>query len=245
VTKGQEAAYNKLIQGKELKIAQISAQLFNLRDADGIPFGQALNYANIASQKTGVRPALILAILTQETNLGKNLGACYLRDYSTGDGVSVKSGQFKARTMSPTRDVNPFLEITRNLGLNPQAQKVSCWIPMYSKGKAAGWGGAMGPSQFIPSTWNLFTKRIQKALNVPLANPWNPEHAILATSLYMSDLGAGTQTYSDEKNAACRYYSGKKCSAGTGASYGAQVMAKAQNIQECMIDPILGKSGGC
>lgn len=103
----------------------------------------------------------------------------------------------------------------------------------------------MGPAQFIPSTWDLFDQRIEAALGVALANPWDPEHAILASSFYLSDLGAGTQAYSDEKNAACKYYSGKKCSAGTGASYGASVMAKAQNIQECMIDPILGKSNGC
>ncbi|HVU06789.1 MAG TPA: lytic murein transglycosylase [Candidatus Paceibacterota bacterium] len=244
-TKGQEAAYAKLIAQKEQKIAQISTALFALRDSDGIQFGKALEYATIASQKTGVRPAFILAILTQETDLGKNLGSCYLRDYDTGEGVSVTTGAAKPRTMSPTRDVQPFLRITRELGLNPQSQRVSCWIAMYSKGQPTGWGGAMGPAQFIPSTWDLFDDRIEKALGVGIANPWDPEHAILASSLYLSDLGAGLQTYTAEKDAACKYYSGKKCSAGTGASYGASVMAKAENIQECMIDPILGKSSGC
>lgn len=245
VTKGQETAYAKLIQEKEKKIAQISTSLFTLRDSDGIQFGKALEYANIASQKTGVRPAFILAILTQESSLGKNLGSCYLRDYDTGDGVGVKTGQVKPRTMSPTRDVQLFVDITRGLGLNPQSQQVSCWIPMYSQGKPYGWGGAMGPAQFIPSTWNIFAKRIKTMLGVGVANPWDPEHAILASALYLSDLGAGLQTYSAERDAACRYYSGKKCSAGTGASYGTSVMSKAANIQECMIDPILGKSNGC
>lgn len=244
-TKGQEAAYAKLIEQKEQKIAQISTALFALRDSDGIQFGKALEYATIASQATGVRPAFILAILTQETSLGKNLGSCYLRDYDTGAGISVTTGAVKPRTMSPTRDVEPFLRITRDLGLNPQSQRVSCWIAMYSKGQPTGWGGAMGPAQFIPSTWDLFDERIEKALKIPLANPWDPEHAILASALYLSDLGAGLQTYTAEKDAACKYYSGKKCSAGTGASYGASVMAKAENIQECMIDPILGKSNGC
>lgn len=244
-TKGQEAAYARLIQDKEAKIAQISTALFALRDSDGIQFGTALAYANEAFQKTGVRPAFILAILMQETSLGKNLGSCYLRDYQTGEGVGVNTGSVKPRTMSPTRDVPVFLEITRDLGLNPQSQRVSCWIAMYSKGSPIGWGGAMGPAQFIPSTWTLFDERIERALGVGLANPWNPEHAILASALYLSDLGAGLQTYSAERDAACRYYSGKKCSAGTGASYGTSVMKKAANIQECMIDPILGKSNGC
>jgi len=245
VTKGQEAAYAKLIEDKERKIAQISTALFALRDTDGIQFGKALEYANIASAKTGVRPAFILAILTQETSLGKNLGSCYLRDYDTGAGVGVNTGTAKPRTMSPTRDVQPFLEIARNLGLNPQSTRVSCWIPAYYSGKPSGWGGAMGPAQFIPSTWNMFTERIEKNLKVSRANPWDPEHAILASALYLSDLGAGLQTYTAEKNAACRYYSGRACSAGTGNSYGISVMNKAENIQECMIDPILGKSSGC
>ncbi|MEK7607594.1 MAG: lytic murein transglycosylase [Patescibacteria group bacterium] len=245
VTKGAETAYAKLIEEKERRIAQISTALFALRDTDGIQFGKALEYANIASEKTGVRPAFILAILTQETSLGKNLGSCYLRDYTSGAGVSVKTGDAKPRTMNPTRDVQLFLDITRNLGLNPQATRVSCWIAMYSRGKASGWGGAMGPAQFIPSTWNIFDQRIEKVLGISLANPWDPEHAILASALYLSDLGAGLQTFSAEKNAACRYYSGKSCSAGTGATYGSQVMTKTANIQECMIDPILGKSSGC
>jgi len=245
VTKGQEASYAKLIEEKERKIAQISTALFALRDTDGIQFGKALEYANIASEKTGVRPAFILAILTQETSLGKNLGSCYLRDYATGAGVSVKTGDSKPRTMSPTRDVQLFLSITRDLGLNPQSTRVSCWIAAYSGGKPSGWGGAMGPAQFIPSTWNMFTKRIEKALNVSRANPWDPEHAILASALYLSDLGAGLQTFTAEKNAACKYYSGRACNVGPGNSYGISVMNKAANIQECMIDPILGKSSGC
>ncbi|MDE2116943.1 MAG: lytic murein transglycosylase [Patescibacteria group bacterium] len=245
VTKGQEAAYAKLIANKEQKIAQISTALFALRDTNGIQFGTALQYATVASQKTGVRPAFILAILTQESDLGKNLGSCYLRDYDTGDGVSVTTGAAKPRTMSPSRDVPTFLDITRSLGLNPQSQRVSCWIPMYYRGKPSGWGGAMGPAQFIPSTWTLFVDRIKKDLGVGLANPWDPQHAILASALYLADLGADAQTYTGEANAACRYYSGRSCSAGTGASYGVSVMAKAANIQECMIDPILGKSSGC
>ncbi|MDE1874801.1 MAG: lytic murein transglycosylase [Patescibacteria group bacterium] len=244
-TKGEESAYATLIAQKEQKIAQISTALFALRDTNGIQFGQALQYANVASQKTGVRPAFILAILTQESDLGKNLGSCYLRNYDTGDGVSVTTGADRPRTMAPARDVQPFLDLTRSLGLDPQLERVSCWIPMYYHGAPSGWGGAMGPAQFIPSTWDLFASRIENDLGVGLANPWDPQQAILASALYLSDLGAGTETYADEQNAACKYYSGHACSYGVGAPYGQQVMAKAENIQECMIDPIEGKSNGC
>ena len=74
VTKGQEKAYKDIIKAKEKTAAQIRSELFTLRDSAAIPFGKALEYANLASQKTGVRAALILGILAQETDLGENLG---------------------------------------------------------------------------------------------------------------------------------------------------------------------------
>jgi len=99
----------------------------------------------------------------------------------------------------------------------------------------------MGPSQFIPSTWELFKDRIGSLLGVTAsqADPWNPKHAIMATALYLSDRGAMSGSYTAEWNAACKYYSGSACKYGrkpANVPYGDQVMAKAQNIQENMID---------
>jgi membrane-bound lytic murein transglycosylase B len=88
----------------------------------------------------------------------------------------------------------------------------------------------MGPTQFIPSTWELFEARLKAALNVPATNPWNAEHAIMATGLYLADVGAGQATYTAERNAACRYYSGSAC-AGHSTFYGDQVLAKATAFQ--------------
>jgi hypothetical protein len=103
----------------------------------------------------------------------------------------------------------------------------------------------MGPSQFIASTWELFKKRIGSAVGVSAdqANPWNPHHAITATAIYVDDLGAGVGGYTAERNAACRYYSGRACDAKKPANsfYGNQVWAKAQSIQANMIDPILNQ----
>jgi hypothetical protein len=100
----------------------------------------------------------------------------------------------------------------------------------------------MGPAQFIPSTWQLFKNRIAKNLGIAIPNPWEPLHAFMASSIYLSDLGAGLQEYTAERNAACKYYSGAKCGVRTGSTtYGNQVMARVQNIQENMIDPLLGK----
>lgn len=232
ITKNQEAEYKKVLAAREKEAAQIRARLFDLRDTVAISFGQAYDYALAASRTTGVRPALILAILMQESSLGINVGACNLRDYATGGGVSIKTGDTKMRTMSPSRDVPPFLTLMSKLGRDPQKTPVSCWIAMYSGGQPSGWGGAMGPSQFIPSTWVLFESRIKSATNSTLADPWNPYHAITATAMYLSDLGAVSGNEVSERNAACKYYSGRSCSSSSaGAGYGNAVMKKLYAMQ--------------
>lgn len=232
LNKEQEKAYKDILKEREKKAAQIRSALFALRDSAAIPFGKALEYANLSSSKTGVRPAFLLAILTQESNLGQNIGSCYLKNSSTGEGVSSKSGKIFPNVMKPSRDVNPFMEITSEVGRDPYSTPVSC-----PQAGVAGWGGAMGPSQFIPSTWLLFKERIANIVGKLIPNPWDPKDAIVASSIYLGDLGAGSKSYSAEKNAACRYYSGKSCGQLRSASvYGNQVMVKAQNIQETMID---------
>lgn len=232
ITKNQETEYKKVLAAREKEAGQIRTRLFELRDTAAISFGQAYDYALAASKTTGVRPALILAILMQESSLGVNVGACNLRDYSTGSGVSIKTGTEKPRTMSPTRDVPVFLSLMSKLGRDPQTTPVSCWIAMYSGGSPTGWGGAMGPSQFIPSTWRLFEKRIENATGASAANPWNPYHAITAMAMYLQDLGAVAGNEASERNAACKYYSGRSCSSSSaGAGYGNAVMKKLYSMQ--------------
>jgi predicted nucleic acid-binding Zn-ribbon protein len=232
VTKGQETAYKTVLAAREKDAAQIRARLFDLRDTAAISFGDAYDLSVLASKSTNVRPALILAILMQESSLGINVGACYVRDYNTGDGVSIKTGATKIRAMSPTRDVPVFLSITSRLGRDPQTTPVSCWIAAYSGGSPSGWGGAMGPSQFIPSTWKLFESRINGVTGRSVANPWNPQDAITATALYLEDLGAVSGNEASERNAACKYYSGRSCaSSSAGAGYGNSVMTKLYSMQ--------------
>ena len=115
ISKGNEKSYATLLAEKRTKAAQIRAALFQLRDANPIPFGDALKYAQVASAKTGVRPAFVLAILTQESALGANVGSCYLTNPTTGAGVSKKTGNALSNVMKPGRDVEPFLEIIKNL----------------------------------------------------------------------------------------------------------------------------------
>ncbi len=232
ITKNQETEYKKVLATREKEAAGIRARLFELRDSGSISFGQAYDLAVVASKGTGVRPALVLAILMQESSLGVNVGACYLKDITTGDGVSIKSGDSKKRTMSPSRDVPVFTSLLSRLGRPIEKTPVSCWIAMYSGGNPIGWGGAMGPSQFIPSTWKIFEDRIEKITGSTTADPWNPRDAITATALYLSDLGAVTGNESSERNAACKYYSGRSCASGPGASYGNSVMKKIVAVQQ-------------
>lgn len=235
ISKNKEDGYKKVIADREKKAAEIRSALFALRDTAAIPFGKALEYANLASAKTGVRPAFILAILKQESNIGENIGSCYLRDTKTGDGVGKNTGRFIKRIMKPTRDVKPFLRITKALGLDPFNTAVSCpWT--------IGYGGAMGPSQFIPSTWEMFQSKIAAAVGVGFPSPWDPKHAITATAIFLDELGADKGGFTAEREAACRYYSGRGCMDPKVKNlfYGNAVMEHAKDIQENMIDPLLG-----
>lgn len=232
ITKNQEKEYKNVLADRQKRAAEIRAALFALRDSGEIKFGDALDYANVVSAKTGIRPAFLLAIFEQESSFGKNQGSCYLKDSNTGSGVGARTGTVFPKVMNPTRDVPIFLDITQKLGRDPFNTRVSC-------PQEVGWGGAMGAAQFIPSTWALFADRITQVLGTAFADPWNPRDAFTAAGLYLTDLGAQAGSYSSERDAACRYFSGRKCSQSRWAvGYGNSVMAKATNIQETMIDPL-------
>ncbi len=224
ITKGQEQSYSAVLAERQKRAAEIRSALFELRDTKGISFESALRYAAAAEAATGVRAAFILGILRQESNLGSNVGQCILTDAATGAGKGKNTGSPMAKVMSPTRDVQPFLDITSRLGIDPYAQVVSC-------PQSVGYGGAMGPSQFIASTWKLYEGRIAAATGVAVADPWNPAHAIMATSLYLKDLGAAKQTYSAEREAAGRYYAGGNWQR-LGLTYAASVLSFADKYQK-------------
>ncbi len=229
ITKGQETAYQTLIAENQKTAAQIRAALFNLTGSAAIPFGKALDYANLAQQKTGIRPAFLLGIIAEESNLGQNVG----------------TGNWNT-DMNPTRDVPIFAKITASLGLNPDTMPVSkkAWY---------GWGGAMGPAQFIPSTWALYagykspgynydpsSDRVGDLTGNSPPNPWDPKDAFMASALYLTDSGAGTQTPAAEFKAAMCYLAG--CGNAGKKSlqfYGDQVQCLELQYQQD-IDTIMG-----
>ncbi len=208
VTKGQEKEYQKLIAEREKQAAVIRSALFDLRDSKAISFGVAYQYAKDASAVTGVRPAVILGILREESNLGENVG----------------TGNWK-KDMHPTRDQPVFATLMAELGLNPDSMPVSR-KPSY------GWGGAMGPAQFIPSTWVLYKDRIAKITGESPPNPWTPRTAIFASALLMADNGADGGTRESERLAALRYFAGWANAKKTAyAFYGDDVMSFADEYQ--------------
>jgi peptidoglycan hydrolase CwlO-like protein len=229
-----EAQYQAQLKEKadiEKKAAEISKRLFELvgEKSNGIEFGEAVKLAQYASSVTGVRAAFILAIIHQESynngKFGGNVGQCYVTNFETGNGTDLK-GNTKTRVMHPTRDVPLFKTITANLGFDPKTTAVSCWMPMYSKGVPYGWGGAMGPAQFIPSTWSLYDDKIQ-AITGKVPNPWNIQDAFLGAALLLKDNGA----VKSEFNAAMRYFAGATWTKSE-EFYGRSVVATANSYQK-------------
>ncbi len=234
-TKGEEAEYQRILNDQKQTAAQLRNALFELAGGGGgISLPQAIELAKYAKSMTGVDVALILAILEQETNIGKNLGSCLFTDHSSNRPV-----------MHPTRDEPVFLAIADTLGFDPYTRTVSC--PIYQGGSRVGWGGAMGPSQFIPSTWALYGGMVQsgggwvysqsndriRAINggTGPANPFNNRDAFLATALLLKDNGANG-TYAGDRLAALRYYAGwGGASNPANAFYGDQVMNRKAKFE--------------
>ncbi len=227
-TQGQESKYKQIVAAKQKTASQIRAELFSLAGGGGqIPLPTAITLAKQAGAATGVRPAFILGIMKQETNLGANVGQCLLTNSpNKGDGKGKNTGTFFDGVMKPTRDVDPFMTITSALGLDWQSQPISCPPPY-------GYGGAMGPGQFIPSTWMLIKDRVSRAAGHPntFANPWNNLDAFTATALYVADLGASAGTPTAERNAALKYFAGGNYTNPAYAFYGDSVMGFADQFQ--------------
>ncbi|MFZ2252697.1 MAG: lytic murein transglycosylase [Minisyncoccia bacterium] len=224
-TKLEAKSYEQIVKDRQAKASQINAALFRLRGVDGggIPFKQALAYARVASSYTGVRAAFILGILRQESNLGVNVGQCLLVDAQTGAGKGKNTGTPFLNVMKPDRDIPYFLDMMNRLGRDPYGTPVSC-------PQSIGYGGAMGPTQFIPSTWKGYEARIATAYSVAVGDPWNPEHAIMATAMFLQDLGAARGGYTAEREAAGRYYAGGNWMA-YGLGYAASVLGHAEVYQ--------------
>lgn len=249
-----EAQYQAQLKEKETiakKTAEIAAKMIQItglaEDQKAPTFGEALDLAKSVASSVGIRPAFLLAIISQESAIGRNVGQCYVVDASTGAG-KYSNGKLVSRIMHPTRDLPVFLDIINKSGRILEKTPVSCWIndcvTQYA-GKlyhckayvsdtgaiscaksgyvAYGFGGAMGPAQFIPSTWKLYEEKVKTQTGKSYADPWNLTDAFTAAGLYLKALGGGVQ--SGEYKAASKYYGGS-------SAYATSVSTRAWCINE-------------
>lgn len=212
ITKGKEAEYKKVLDAKKKDAANIRSQLFLLIGSPDIPFEKAIELANLAQKHTGVRPAFLLAVITEESNLGRNVG----------------KGNWK-EDLSHTRCAkqrSAFVEITSELGLNPDLMPVSkkVWYGYC--------GGAMGPAQFIPTTWLLYKNLVSKITGNNPSNPWEPKDAFVAAALLLRDNGALAGNTDSEWKAAMKYLAGVNWKKPAYRFYGDDIMAIAAKYQE-------------
>lgn len=199
VTKGKESDYQQILTDKRKEANAIRNRIYDMVGGDTqITFEKAVEIATWVGKQIGIRPAFLLAILTQESNLGKNVGTC-----NRPNDPPEKSWKV---IMKPERDQEPFKTITDELGRNPDITPVSCPL-RDSKGKIYGWGGAMGPAQFIPSTWMGYRKKVTAITGKP-ADPWSITDAFIASASKLANDGASSKEENGEWRAAMKYFAG-------------------------------------
>lgn len=211
-TKGQEAQYQKLLSQTETELKKVKSQirLLQSKGKQVLSLDELIKLAKQANKLTGVSPALILAILDQESDLGAFLGSCNYKEALRGSHEYTKK---------------IFENIAQELGLDPDKELVSCPLKN-SKGKYVGSGGAMGPAQFMPKTWWDMKDELEQLLGY-LPNPWMPRDAIIAMALYLKRNGALT----NERRAAGAYFG--KCTF-YGVDYCDDVIALAKAYKKAI-----------
>lgn len=207
-TKGQEKLYESGIKKSKKDIITIKQQLYTLESVGvSLSFDEAVKKAQFVGDKTGVRPAFILAIFQVESKLGTYVGG----------------GSWRKDMKPSERTI--FLQITSKLGLDPDTMPVSK-RPYY------GWGGAMGPAQFIPSTWMIYESQIASLTGHNPPSPWNIEDAFIASALKLASNGASSQAAKDEHTAAAKYLGGGNYKKTVSQNYANTVMDWAEYYQD-------------
>ncbi|MEK7636503.1 MAG: lytic murein transglycosylase [Patescibacteria group bacterium] len=233
LTKGKEALFQSILSQKKKNLASLKSQLFYI-ERTGVSAEDALKYAKLAADRAGIRVAFLLALLEVETG----------RQYENGvitAGTHIGTGNWKAdlydcyirlgkRSIAENQKAD-FFKITDELGLDPDKMPVS---RRYSNG--AGCGGAMGPAQFMPSTWISFKNKTAKLTGNNPPNPWNIEDAFTASAIFLAEAGATAKNEAGETRAARTYISGRSACPAKGLSrtvclgYSRQITALSKEI---------------
>ncbi|MBI4160384.1 MAG: lytic murein transglycosylase [Candidatus Yanofskybacteria bacterium] len=218
-TKGQESRFQQLVAKTQKDIQKIREQITFLQQ-QGVTVEDAIKFGQLAAIRVGIRPAFLIAILEVESGLGRNVG--------TGNWLEDMY-QCYLSLKKPTRaeaEKKAFFEIVGKLGLDPNSVKVSA-EPNY------GCGGALGPAQFLPSTWLAYEAEVAQFTGHNPPNPWNIEDAFMAAAIKLSRAGATSQTKAGETAAAKAYIGGStRCSSRICNYYANAVLNKAAIIEQ-------------
>lgn len=180
---------------------QLRQKLYVLKGLSAsVGLSEAHQKAQAVASKVGMNPDFLMAILKVESDFGNNVGG----------------GNWQ-RDMHP-RDRDAFAAITAKLGLDPNTTPVSR-KPSY------GWGGAMGPAQFLPAVWLSYEARIAELTGHRPPNPWSLDDAFAAAAIKLSKDGANQKTYEGEWGAAMKYFAGSRWQNPAYSFYGDRVMA--------------------
>ena len=240
ITEGKKDKVQRRLKETQKTAAEIRSRIFRLFGGGELSFGEAVKIAQVAEKASGMRAAFILAILAQESAIdgiiGRNVGRCYYNEPRPN-----RSG-----TVMSSRQKSSFLAIMKDLGRDPASTPVSC--PIVSDGA---YGGAMGPAQFMPTTWwdikagTGYKKRIAKITGHNPPSPFNNSDAFVGTSLYLKDAynSRACRNYAEENKhispkqllrercAASRYYAGSRWYSFRWA-YGEPVIERARQYQK-------------
>ncbi len=229
-TQGKETVFQQVLSSKKRDIATLRTQLFYL-ERTGITAEDAIKFAELAAKRTGIRTAFLLALLEVETgrqfedgviSVGTNIGTGSWKRDMYDCYISLK----KPKTAEAQKEA--FFSIAAELGLDPEKMPVSR-RPSY------GCGGAMGPAQFIPTTWLLFKDRVARLTGHNPPSPWNVEDAFTASALYLADSGATSKTETGEIRAAKAYISGSpNCSTSICRWYANTIISLSRSIDRVL-----------
>jgi peptidoglycan hydrolase CwlO-like protein len=174
----QEQAKNSLLSQTRNEKQALSTQMDKLQEqlnalqalGEPINIDEAISAAKYASGFTHVAPEFLLGVLRVESGLGTNVGG----------------GRYKT-------DMNPaqwdtFKKICSELGIDANSVPVSRRACYNSDAKdgCGGWGGAMGPAQFMPTTWLGYKSKVEKATGEIPANPWDLKDSLVAMGLKLA-----------------------------------------------------------
>lgn len=187
------------------KLAEVESDLSGLL-GESVEASDIVEAAKIASEKTGVRKSFILGMLVKETNLGRYTGGCTYEKSKMGDA-----------------NAKIFKRICEDLDYNYKKKKVSCPL-------SYGIGGAMGVSQFMPTTWVGYESKVEQYTGHSPADPWSLTDGVMAMAIKLANDGASKK--SGEYDAARRYYCGSNINRSVCNNYADDVMYWADNYKD-------------